>query len=140
MGGSGLGFGGGGSSFAAAQPTGFSPSVMGAGVNGVGGAGAGGLTPFGGPGASSVGVGLRPQATGVGLGAANPFRASSVMTPPGSVNGNVGAFPAFGSASNVNAGAGLFLQPTGAPSFGQSLFMGAQTDTSKQANGAAQLI
>ena len=121
----------------ATQPTGFSPTGAGMGT-GTGGP----TTAFGG--GSSLGVGLRPQATGLGLGAANPFRAS--MLTPG-VGGGVGAgagagaggFPAF-STTNASAGTGLFLQPTGAPpSFGQSLFMGAQTEASKQ-NGAAQLI
>jgi len=98
----------------------------------------GGPTAFGG--GSSVGVGLRPQATGVGIGAVNPFRAS-VWTPGvgAAAAAGAGSFPAF-SAANANASTGLFSQATGAPSLGQSLFMGAQTDTSKQHNGAAQLI
>jgi hypothetical protein len=100
-------------------------------------AGPGGFSTLGG--GSSIGVGLRPQATGfgVGVGTANPFRAS-VMTPGG--GGSVaGAFPPFGT-TNANAGANLFMQPTGVPSFGQSLFLGAQTDPSKQQNGTASLI
>lgn len=103
------------------------------------GAGTGGLTPFSaGGGGSSLGVGMRPQATGfgMGLGAANPFRASSVLAPGGigsaGAGAGAGAFPGTSTA--------LFSQPTGAPSFGQSLFMGAQTDASKQQSGAAQLI
>jgi hypothetical protein len=108
-----------------AQPTGF-PTTS---------ALSGGLTAFGG---SSGGVGLRPQATGLGVGAgvANPFRAS-IFTP--GVGASAGGFPAFGAAS-ANASTGLFSQPTGAPSFGQSLFVGAPMDASKQQNGAASLI
>ncbi|KAI0282423.1 ANTH domain-containing protein [Russula brevipes] len=104
-----------------AQPTGFPTS--------------GGLSAFGG---SSVGVGLRPQATGLGVGAgvANPFRAS-IFTP--GVGASAGGFPAFGAAS-ANASTGLYSQPTGAPSFGQSLFVRAPMDASKQQNGAASLI
>jgi hypothetical protein len=125
----------------AAQSTGFSPTGVGMGT------GMGGPTAFGG-GSSlgvGVGVGLRPQATGLGLGAANPFRAS--MLTPG-VGGGVGAgagagtgaFPAF-NTTNASASTGLFLQPTGAtPPFGQGLFMGATTEGPKQQNGAAQLI
>ena len=116
----------GGSTGLSAQPT-SSPFTS---------AGSGGLTALGG--GSSIGVGLRPQATGfgVGAGAANPFRAS-VMTPGG--GSAPGAFPPF-STANANAGANLFMQPTGVPSFGQSLFLGAQTDPSKQQNGTASLI
>jgi len=125
----------------AAQPTSFSPTGAGMGM----GTGTGGTTAFGGGSSLGVGVGLGPQATGLGLGAANPFRAS-MMTP--GVGGGVGTgagtgagtFPAF-NTTNASASTGLFLQRTGAPpSFGQSLFMGAQTDASKQQNGAAQLI
>ncbi len=118
----------GGSFGLATQPTGLIHT----------GAGMGGPTAFGG--GSSVGVGLRPQATGVGIGAVNPFRAS-VWTPGvgAAAAAGAGSFPAF-SAANANASTGLFSQATGAPSLGQSLFMGAQTDTSKQHNGAAQLI
>jgi len=92
-----------------------------------------GGTAFGG--GSSLGVGLRPQATGFGFGAgaANPFRASAA------VGSAAGPFPQFGTA-NGNAGANLFMQPTGGPSFGQSLFLGAQMDASKQQNGTASLI
>ena len=97
-----------------------------------------GLTTLGG--GSSIGVGLHPQATsfGVGLDAANPFRAS-VMTPGTGVGSGAGTLPPFNPA---NAGANLFSQPTGVgvPSFGQSLFVGAQTDPSKQQNGTASLI
>jgi len=120
--GTGTSGGNGGSFGLSAQPTG-SPFAS----SGPGG------TPFGG--GSSVGVGLRPQATGFGFGAGavNPFRAS-VMTP--GAGPAAGPFPQFGTA-NGNAGANLFLQPTGVPSFGQSLFMGAQTDASKQQNGTA---
>ena len=123
-GGAGLG----GSSSLGTQPTGVP----------IGGAGLGGFTTLGG-GGSSLGVGLRPQATGVGvgLGAVNPFRAS-VLAP--SVGAGTGAFPAFGGTSNINAGTGLFAQPTGVPSFGQNPFVGAQTDPSKQQNGVASLI
>ena len=115
----------------AAQPTGFSPTGAGMGT------GTGGPTAFGG--GSSLGVGLRPQATGLGLGAANPFRAS-MLTPGVGGGAGAGAYPAF-NTTNAGAGSGLFFQPTGAPpSFGQSLFMGAQTEASKQQNGAVQLI
>ncbi|KAF8493258.1 ANTH domain-containing protein [Russula emetica] len=87
---------------------------------------------------SSVGVGLRPQATGfgVGLGAANPFRASAMTPGMGSA---AGTHPPFNPV-NVNAGPNFFSQPTGVPSFGQSLFVGAQTDASKQQSGTASLI
>jgi hypothetical protein len=87
---------------------------------------------------SSIGVGLRPQATGfgVGLGAANPFRASAMTPGMGSA---AGTLPPFNLA-NVNAGPNMFSQPTGVPSFGQSLFVGTQTDASKQQNGTASLI
>jgi hypothetical protein len=87
---------------------------------------------------SSIGVGLRPQATGfsLGPGAANPFRAS-VMTP--GMGPAAGTVPPFNPA-NFNAGHNLFSQPTGVPSFGQSLFVGAQADASKQQNGTASLI
>jgi phosphatidylinositol-binding clathrin assembly protein len=144
------GSGFGGSFGQAAQPTGFTPASAGAGGPMPFSAGTGGFMPFTTGGPSSLGVGLRPQTTGVGIGfgAANPFRASSVLTPGGPGMGGVagagagvGAFPAFGTPNaSVGASAGLFSQPTGAPSFGQSLFMGAQTDASKQQNGAAQLI
>ncbi|KAH9967533.1 ANTH domain-containing protein [Russula dissimulans] len=107
----------------ATQPTGLSA------VKGVNGTGSGGLTALGA--GSYLGVGLRPQATGVGLGAANPFRAS-MMTP--NAGSSAGAFPAFANGNSP------FLSPTGAPSFGQSLFLGAQTDASKQFNSAAPLI
>jgi len=112
----------------ATQPTGL-PAV-----NGINGTGSGGFTALGA--GSYLGVGLRPQATGVGLGAANPFRAS-MMTPNAGSSG--GAFPAFANA-NGNSSNSPFLSPTGAPSFGQSLFLGAQTDASKQFNSAAPLI
>jgi len=99
--------------------------------------GLGGFTALGG--GSSIGVGLRPQATGfgVGFGAANPFRAS-VMTP-GIGPAATGTLPPF-NPTNASAGTNLFSQPTGVPSFGQSLFVGAQTDASKQQNGTASLI
>ena len=92
-------------------------------------------TGLGGP--TTLGVGLRPQATGfgAGVGAANPFRAS-MMTPG---MGPAGTVPPFNPA-NFNAGHNLFSQPTGVPSFGQSLFVGAQADASKQQNGTASLI
>ena len=127
--GTGGGAGLGGSFGLSAQPT-SSPFTS-------AGQGQGGLSALGG--GSSLGVGLRPQATGFGFGAgaANPFRAS-VMTP--GVGPAPGAFPAFGTP-NGNAGASLFMQPTGVPtSFGQSLFLGAQTDAPKQQNGTASLI
>ncbi|KAI0306103.1 ANTH domain-containing protein [Multifurca ochricompacta] len=116
---SGGGPGLGGSFGLSVQPTGFSTA----------GARSDGLTALNG---SSLGVGLRPQATGIGV--ANPFRAS--MLAPGS-----GAFPGF-NVSNTGAGAGaaLFSQPTGASPFGQGFFGGAQADASKQQNGAAPLI
>lgn len=87
---------------------------------------------------STIGVGLRPQATGfgVGLGAANPFRASAMTPGMGSA---AGTLPPFNPA-NFNPGPNLFSQPTGVPSFGQSLFVGAQTDASKQQNGTTSLI
>ena len=115
--------GGFGSNFGlGAQPTGF-PAT---------GTGSGGLAVPGG--GSSLGVGLRPQATG----AANPFRAS--VLAPNSGAGAAGAFPGF-SAANGNPGNGLFLQSAGTSSpFGQSLFVGGQTNGSKQPNGTASLI
>lgn len=125
----------------AAQPTGFSPTGAGMGT----GTGTGGPMAFGGGSSLGVGVGLHPQATGLGLGAANPFRASMLPQGVGGGGGTgagagAGAFPAF-NPTNASASTGLFLQPTGAtPSFGQSLFMGPQTEASKQQNGAAQLI
>ena len=88
-------------------------------------------------GLTTAGVGLRPQATGgLGLGAANPFRASAMTPGMGSA---AGTLPPFNPA-NFNASSNLFSQPTGVPSFGQSLFVGAQTDSSKQQNGTASLI
>jgi len=130
--------------------TGFSTGLSGLSspTTGVGTAGLGGSfglsaqptsSPTAGTGlGSSIGVGLRPQATGfgVGLGAANPFRASAMTPGMGSA---AGTLPPFNPA-NVNAGPNLFSQPTGVPSFGQSLFIGAQTDASKQQNGTASLI
>ena len=113
----GAGGGGFGGSFGlSAQPTGF-PTNTGTG--------------------SSLGVGLRPQATNAGV--VNPFRAS--MLAPGAAGSSPGAgsFPAFG-ASNASTGASLFSQPTGAPSFGQNLFGGLPTDASNRQNGAASLI
>ncbi|KAI9456896.1 ANTH domain-containing protein [Russula earlei] len=109
----------GGSLGLTAQPTGFP----------INGAGPSGLTPF-------VGIGLRPQATGGGLGAANPFRAS-VM--PSGLGTSIGVLPAF-SAVNANAANGPFSQPTNAPPFGQSWFVGAEADMSKRQNTAAPLI
>jgi hypothetical protein len=118
---------------------GVSSSTTGVGTAGLGG-GSFGLSaqPTSSPVGSSIGVGLRPQATGFGLGpgAVNPFRAS-VMTP--GMGSAAGTVPPFNPA-NFNAGHNLFSQPTGVPSFGQSLFVGAQGDASKQQNGTASLI
>ncbi len=52
------------------------------------------------------------------------------MTPGTGVGSAAGTLPPF---NPINAGANLFSQPTGVgvPSFGQILFMGAQTDPSK---------
>src|SRR5258708_7924 len=87
------------------------------------------LTTLGG--GSLIGVGLHPQATGFGvsLGAANPFR-TSIMKAGRGVGSGAGTLPPF---NLTNAGANLFSQPTGVgvPSFGQSLFVRAQTDPSK---------
>ena len=119
-----MNFGGGGSYGLSAQPTGF-PNTTATGSG------------------SSLGVGLRPQTAGAGAGGyVNPFRAS--MLSPGGGPGpgpgpGAGSFPAFG-ASNAGAGASLFSQPTGAPSFGQGFFGGLQPDASKVQNGAASFI
>ncbi|KAF8259307.1 ANTH domain-containing protein [Lactarius quietus] len=109
------GFGGGNFNLNA-QPTGF-PGTAGTG--------------------SSLGVGLRP---GANAGVANPFRAS-MLTPGSSGPGfGAGTFPAFGANNNATSpGASLFMQPTGAPSFGQNMF-GGGLDASKQQNGAASFI
>lgn len=120
------------------------PSGGPAGSTGFGGSFGLGAQPTGFPAntgtGSTLGVGLRPQAANAGV--VNPFRASMFSQGgagpgpgpgPGSGAGN---FPAFG-ASNVGAGAGLFMQPTGAPAFGQNLFGG---DASQRQNGAASLI
>jgi len=135
---------------AAGFGTGFSGVSLSTPTTGVGMAGSGGsfglsaqptsspTASMGMSGPTTLGVGLRPQATGfgLGLGAANPFRAS-VMTP--GMGYPAGKLPPFNPA-NVNAGANLFSQPTGVPSFGQSLFVGAQTNAPKQPNGTASLI
>ncbi|KAH9975672.1 ANTH domain-containing protein [Lactifluus volemus] len=81
-----------------------------------------------GGGGSTIGVGLRPQATGAGVGTVNPFRASVFATPGAGGASSMGALPPF-SVPNVNA----------ASPFAQSLFVGGQTNGSKQpmANGTA---
>ncbi|VDB99917.1 unnamed protein product [Peniophora sp. CBMAI 1063] len=82
-----------------------SPFGLGAGLNG--GVNSSASSPALG---STLGVGLRPQATGLGAGGvANPFRASM--------------FPATGGAGG-STGASLFSQPTGLPN-GSSFGAGA---------------
>ncbi|KAH9973617.1 ANTH domain-containing protein [Lactifluus volemus] len=87
--------------------------------------------PTGSGGGSTIGVGLRPQATGAGVGTVNPFRASVFATPGAGGASSMGALPPF-SVPNVNA------VPASSP-FAQSLFVGGQTNGSKQpmANGTA---
>jgi len=89
-----------------------------------------GAQPTGFLGTTTTGVGLRPQAV-ANAGVVNPFRAS--MLAPGAV----GSPGAGGGAFGANAGASLFMQPTGAP-FGQNF--GFQADAAKRQNGTASLI
>jgi hypothetical protein len=111
------------------------PEVSASGTGGFGGLGA---QPTGFIGTTTTGVGLRPQAV-ANAGVVNPFRASMLAGGPGP-----GPGPGAGGAFGANAGASLFLQPTGAPppssSFGQNLNFGFQADPAKRQNGAASLI
>ncbi|TFK85793.1 hypothetical protein K466DRAFT_177127 [Polyporus arcularius HHB13444] len=107
------------------QPTGF--PGLGAQPTGLG------SSSFSSSTSSSLGVGLRPQATGT-PGGANPFRASMFSTVPSSSPGPAGAGGfggfssqptggAFGSTSPFGAFGGMGTQPTGAsPAFGTGSF------------------
>ena len=110
-----------------------SPTTPEASVSGAGGFGGLGAQPTGFTGTTTTtGVGLRPQAV-ANAGVVNPFRASMMTGGPG---------PGPGGAFGANAGASLFMQPTGAPppsSFGQQNF-GFQADAANRQNGAASLI
>lgn len=98
-----------GTSSLTAQPTGLGSSLFGGG-SGVGTA-------------STVGVGLRPQATGL-AGQANPFRATMFSLSPGptgnAFSGGLASNPT-GNAFGGGIGSGLGANPTGLPSqFGQN--------------------
>ncbi|KAI0917999.1 hypothetical protein AcV5_002788 [Taiwanofungus camphoratus] len=102
----------------------------------------------GGLGTSSLGVGLRPQATGA-AGAANPFRASMFSVSPaatGVFGSGPGSSTLSGSSPSVpGLGHSLFgtNNSTGTPSFGSGQLAFGQ-DMSKQQqqqrNGSASLI
>ncbi|KAI0339459.1 ANTH-domain-containing protein [Trametopsis cervina] len=66
---------------------------------------------------STIGAGLRPQATGL-AGSANPFRATMFSLSPGSADGTLGAGPTSnptGSMFGGGFGGGLGSTPTGLP-------------------------
>ncbi|PSR80211.1 hypothetical protein PHLCEN_2v6793 [Hermanssonia centrifuga] len=111
------------------QPTGF-------------GSGVGlGSTP-----GSTVGTGLRPQATGA-AGAANPFRATMFSLSPATTNG---AFGGASTPSPFGTNGGLTAMPTGMPGQFSSTLLGggafgtpspgAANTQQQQQNGHASLI
>jgi hypothetical protein len=108
MNGSGLSFQPTGFGALNSQPTGaFAMNSFGTSNSPTGGGG----NMFGNGGASSVGVGLRPQMTG-GAGIANPFRASTFGGGP-PIGQSSGALPSFGTFAGGGPGTGLSGGPFG---------------------------
>lgn len=110
------------------QPTGFS-SAFGGGASGAGAAGgAFGNNAFGSSLGGGLGVGLRPQATGLGAnaGAANPFRASMFNSLGGGAGaGGAGNNPFPGGTSGALNSQSPFGAQTGATGFGGNSPFGA---------------
>ena len=97
---------------------------------------------------STLGVGLRPQATGA-LGAANPFRATmfTATSAPPSASVVPGAFassastPPFGGLSNRTGGPPMFSSGFGTGAFGPSFaHVGQDNSNIQQQNVGATLI